>query len=246
LNFILFKHIFFSRVILIVGYLASLFLIILFRFSLRELLNILWNYGLAQENVVIAGDSGDYVRWLMNHLHIQRYGGFNILGYMAQKTSEDFHYGLKYLGNFQRLAAITKKQRVDKVFFAFQGYSDQRHKTLMARLEECSALEIPVMIISHVFNDFFFSLTMDGYSSIFVLDRKEPAYARPLYCLLKRSIDICGSLLMLVVTLPLCLLVAICIKLQDGGPILFMHSLLGKGGETFPVAQIPDNGDRSP
>jgi exopolysaccharide biosynthesis polyprenyl glycosylphosphotransferase len=238
LNFILFKHVFFSRVILIVGYFASLFLVTSFRFLLRHLLNILWNYGLAQENVIIAGDSADYVRWLMNHLHIQRYRGFNILGYIAQKPSEDFRYGLKYLGNFQELAPITQKQRVDKVFFAFQGYSDQRHETFMSRLEECSALEIPVMIISHVFNEFFFSLTMDGYSSIFVLDRKEPAYARPLFCLLKRAIDIGGSLLMLVVSLPLWLLVAACIKLQDGGPILFKHSLVGKGGELFQLLKF--------
>lgn len=235
LNFILFKHIFYSRYILIVGYLASLFLVTLFRFSLRELLNILWNYGLAQENVIIAGDSANYVRWLTSHLHIQRYRGFNILGYMAQKPSEEFHDGLQYLGNFNQLAALAQQQRVDKVFFAFQGYSDQRHKTLMSRLEECSALGIPVMIISHVFNEFFFSLTMDGYSSVFVLDRKEPAYARPLYCLLKRSIDIVGSLLMLVVSLPLWLVAAVCIKLQDGGPVLFKHSLVGKGGKIFQV-----------
>jgi exopolysaccharide biosynthesis polyprenyl glycosylphosphotransferase len=233
LNFILFKDISFSRYILIVGYLASLFLVILFRFSLRQLLNILWSYGLAQENVIIAGDSANNVRWLTSHLHIQRYRGFNILGYMAQKPSEDFHYGFKYLGGFNKLAATAQQQRVDKVFFAFQGYSDQRHKTLMSRLEECSALGIPVMIISHVFNDFFFSLTMDGYSSVFVLDCKEPAYARPLYCLLKRSIDISGSLLMLFVCLPLWLLAALCIKLQDGGPILFKHNLVGKDGKIF-------------
>jgi exopolysaccharide biosynthesis polyprenyl glycosylphosphotransferase len=238
LNFIVFKHIYYSRYILMVGYLASLFLVTLFRFSLRELLNNLWNYGLAQENVIIAGDSANYVRWLTSHLHIQRYRGFNILGYMAQKPSKEFHNGLKYLGNFHELAALAQQQRVDKVFFAFQGYSDQRHKTLLSRLEECSALGIPVMIISHVFNDFFFSLTMDGYSSVFVLDRKEPAYARPLYCLLKRSIDIFGSLLMLAVSLPLWLLAAACIKLQDGGPILFKHSLMGKDGKIFRVLKF--------
>jgi len=238
LNFILFKHIYYSRYILIVGYLGSMFLVILFRFSLRELLNILWKYGLAQENVIIAGDSANYVRWLSSHLHIQRYRGFNILGYMAQKLCEDFHHGLKYLGNFQKLATLAEQQRVDKVFFAFQGYSDQRHKTLISRLEECSALGIPVMIISHVFNDFFFSLAMDGYSSVFVLDRKEPVYVRPLYCMLKRSIDIFGSLLLTAFSLPLWLLAAVCIKLQDGGPILFKHRLLGKDGKIFWVLKF--------
>ena len=228
LNFIFFNKFDYYRYIFIVGYLASLILVILFRFSLRELLNCLWNYGLAQENVIIAGDSATYVRWLMSHLHIQRYRGFNILGYMARKPSEDFRYGLKYLGNFRELAALAQQQRVDKVFFALQGYSDQRHKTLMSRLEECSALGIPTMIISHVFNDFFFSLTMDGYSSIFVLERKKPAYARPFYCFLKRSIDISGSLLILAVSLPFWLLAVVCIKAQDGGPILFNHSLVGK------------------
>ena len=233
LNFILFKHVYYSRYILIIGYLASLVFVISFRFLLRELLHILWKYGLAQENIIIAGDSADYVKWLMSHLHIQRYRGFNILGYLAQNPAEDYRSRLKYLGNLQELAAITQQHRVDRVFLALQGYSDQHHKTLISLLEACLALGIPAMIISHVFNEFFFSLTMDGYSSIFVLDRKKPAYARPLYCLLKRSMDIIGSLLMLSVSLPIWLLAALCIKLEDGGPVFYHHCLVGKDGKMF-------------
>ncbi len=233
INFFFLKHVFYSRYILIVGYFASLALLIFFRFALREVLNILWSYGFAQENVIIAGDAASNITWLTRHLHIQRYQGFNILGYLAQKPCENLNNGIKYLGNFQKLADISQKERVDKVFFAMQGYSNQRHNTLLSRLEECSALGIPAMIISSVFNDFWFSLILDGYSSIFVIDSKKPAYARPLYCLVKRFLDIIGSLFILVSSLPIWLLVAMCIKMQDGGPIFFKHSLVGKDGKIF-------------
>jgi lipopolysaccharide/colanic/teichoic acid biosynthesis glycosyltransferase len=43
---------------------------------------------------------------------------------------------------------------------------------------------------------------------------------------------------MLFVSLPLWLLVAVCIKLQDGGPILFKHRLVGKDGKIFWVLKF--------
>ena len=233
LNFILFKNIVFSRYIIILGFLFSLSMIIFFRFGLRELLKHLWSFGLVQENVVIVGDAAKDIRWLLEHLHIQNHCGFNILGYFSQKPSRDLYNGLKYLGKYETLAEISRKQRIDKVFFAMLGYSDHRHTTLLSRLEECAGLKISAMVISHIFNDFNFSLTLDGYSNIFILDRKKPAYCRPFYSFVKRSMDIIGSLLILLCSLPIWLIAIICIKIQDGGPIFFKHELVGKDGKFF-------------
>lgn len=223
----------FSRLIIILSYIFSLLLIIIFRFSLRELIKKIWDYGLARENVIVIGDSSRDIKWLLEHLHIQKYRGFNILGYLAQNPSSKTNNGLPYLGNFQKLTEINQKTRINKVLLAMRGYSDHRNDELLQRLEECAKLNIPAMIISRIFNDFYFSLILDNYSGIFVVDRLKPAYTRPIYRLIKRTLDIVGSLFMLILSMPIWLVIMICIKFHDGGPIFFMHRLVGKGGRIF-------------
>jgi exopolysaccharide biosynthesis polyprenyl glycosylphosphotransferase len=231
-NFIIAHGIIFSRIIFLSSYFFTLFLLIIFRFGVRELIKKFWNYNLCRENVIVIGDSTKHMKWILDHLHIQRYKGFNILGYLAQQPSSTVT-GLKYLGNYEKLSEISQKIRVNKVFFAMRGYSDHRHNELLERLEQCAKLKIPAMVISRIFNTFYFSLILDNFSGIFVVDRRQPAYNRPIYRLLKRSLDILGSLFILSISLPIWLLAILCIKFHDGGPILFRHKLLGKDGKIY-------------
>jgi exopolysaccharide biosynthesis polyprenyl glycosylphosphotransferase len=229
----IFAHkIIFSRIIFISSYFFTLFLVILFRFSARELIKSFWNYGLCRESVIVIGDSCKAMNWLLGHLHIQRYKGFNVLGYLAQRPSSTIN-GLRYLGSFEELAEISQKLRVNKVFFAMRGYSDQRHNELMERLEECAKLKITAMIISRIFNTFYFSLMLDNFSGIFLVDRRQPAYSRLAYRMIKRALDILGSLFIIIFSLPLWLVAITCIKFHDGGPIFFRHRLVGQDGKIF-------------
>lgn len=48
-----------------------------------------------------------------------------------------------------------------------------------------------------------------------------------------RSLDICLAAAILLFILPLLLIVALLVKCQDGGPVLFAHKRIGRGGRTF-------------
>ena len=114
-----------------------------------------------------------------------------------------------------------------------RSYSDHGNDELVHRLEECARLNIPAMIISRIFNNFYFSLMLDNFSGIFVVDRIRPAYTRVTYCLIKRTLDILGSLFILIVSMPIWLMIMVCIKMHDAGPIFFLHRLVGKNGRIF-------------
>lgn len=58
-------------------------------------------------------------------------------------------------------------------------------------------------------------------------------FYRSLYLVLKRSIDITVSVITLAVLSPLLGLVALIIKLTDGGPVFYFSKRVGKHGETF-------------
>lgn len=61
---------------------------------------------------------------------------------------------------------------------------------------------------------------------------------------LKRPLDLLLSTLMLMASAPLTILIALAIKLEDGGPIFFRQERWGLGGKTFTVfkfrTMIPD------
>jgi exopolysaccharide biosynthesis polyprenyl glycosylphosphotransferase len=231
-NFLIIKEMVFSRYIFLLGFILSLCFILILRFVLREMLRSLWKYGLARENVLIVGNSVKNIKWLLEHLRIQQYNGFNVIGYLSRK-GVGFQNKLNYMGGLEKLSEVIVNNKVDKVFLALEKYSDENHQILINKLEECGKHKIPVMIISHIFNEFNFSLSMDGYAGIFAIDRRVPVYSNLIFRLLKRFIDIIGSLIFLVITLPIWLGIIVVIKIGDRGPIFFKARRVGKNEKLF-------------
>jgi exopolysaccharide production protein ExoY len=65
-----------------------------------------------------------------------------------------------------------------------------------------------------------------------------------LYCRLKRLIDVALAILGIVALMPIFLAVAICIKLEDGGSIIFFREMIGLNGRAYKIfkfrTMIPD------
>ena len=53
--------------------------------------------------------------------------------------------------------------------------------------------------------------------------------------IVKRTIDIVGSLIGIIITIPIFLIVGICIKMTDGGPIIYQQTRLTKNGKEFQI-----------
>jgi lipopolysaccharide/colanic/teichoic acid biosynthesis glycosyltransferase len=66
-----------------------------------------------------------------------------------------------------------------------------------------------------------------------ILERYAPSRDSLVCISLKRIMDITVSILVLVAFLPLAALIALAIKLEDGGPVLYRSSRIGKNGRTI-------------
>jgi len=60
--------------------------------------------------------------------------------------------------------------------------------------------------------------------------KRQPGWA---YARVKRLLDIAAVLVAAPVALPVGLVIALLVKLQDGGPVLFVQARVGRGGRTF-------------
>jgi exopolysaccharide production protein ExoY len=70
---------------------------------------------------------------------------------------------------------------------------------------------------------------------LIVDDTSPPIVRQPslLYYASKRAVDVVLSLIGILVLLPVFLIIAICIKLDDGGPILHFREIIGQRGKRF-------------
>lgn len=68
--------------------------------------------------------------------------------------------------------------------------------------------------------------------------RKPVRRRRPVALAVKRGIDVVGSLVGLLLSLPLVILVAAAIKIEDRGPILFVQERLGQDGRAFRMFKL--------
>ena len=101
-------------------------------------------------------------------------------------------------------------------------------------LKYCIAKDIQVFVIPRIGD-----MLMSGAKAIHMfhlpmlqVERNNVSFE---YLFAKRVVDILVSLVGIVVTSPIMLIVAIAIKLYDGGPVIYSHIRLTKDGKEFPI-----------
>ena len=66
----------------------------------------------------------------------------------------------------------------------------------------------------------------------------EPLTVTPWQQAVKRTVDLVGSVVGLVASLPVLVVAAVAIKLEDRGPVLFRHRRVGQDGEEFTIYKL--------
>jgi lipopolysaccharide/colanic/teichoic acid biosynthesis glycosyltransferase len=78
---------------------------------------------------------------------------------------------------------------------------------------------------------------VDDIEGVTVFGLYPPVLCRSSRCV-KRTVDVLGALALLVLTAPLMLLIAVVVKLDSRGPLLFRHERIGRGGRRFTIAKF--------
>lgn len=139
--------------------------------------------------------------------------------------------GLPKLGSLNQLDTVLKSFAVDRVIIAFSRAS---HQQLLACIRACRDQGVAVDIVPRLFEliDSGPSLTqVGGLPLISIRAPRLTATSRAA----KRIVDLLVSFTMLVLLSPLLLVVAIAIKLDSRGPVMFKQVRAGRGGTEFEV-----------
>jgi exopolysaccharide biosynthesis polyprenyl glycosylphosphotransferase len=182
------------------------------------------------QNTVIVG-AGEIGQLIARKLLQHREYGINLIGFVDADPI-DRVAGLDHLaviGPPEWLPDIVRTLDVERVIVAF---SKDSHRELLRMIRPLSELGVQIDIVPRLFEVVGPRVAIHTIEGV-PLVGLPPVRLNPSSRLTKRAIDLVGAATLLILAAPLFLLIALRIKLDSPGPVLFKQTRLGIGMRQF-------------
>lgn len=196
------------------------------RALLRKFLKRVRRRGMNQKHVLLIGCgrlAKDYVATVARN----RIFGYVLDGYLADRT--ELH-SIPKLGTIADLDAILQKRNPDEIVAALE-LEDYPHMGAIIQASEKNGTKLSVVP--------FYSKYMparpyiDDLDGLPLINIRRIPLDNILNALIKRSMDIVGSLALIILTSPIMLFAAIGTRLSSPGPVIFRQERVGKDKKAF-------------
>ena len=187
-------------------------------------------------NVLIVGGNGVAHR-LAESLQQNPHLGYVVAGFVSVNGHGDngngnngngMSSGAPALGNLDDLSRIARAHFVDEILIAPPFQEDLVRRVLVLARHN----RLDVKMVPELYQEIAKPSLMDYMGEIPVMSlHREPIPANTL--IIKRTIDVVLSSIALMLALPMCLLIALAIKLESRGPVLYCAPRVGKKGRKF-------------
>ncbi len=198
------------------------------RVLLRYLFKLLRRRRVSLRRILILGTSGVAQR-VAAALEEYRWAGLEIVGFLDDQLPSGSMRGYPILGTIENASAIIEETNADEVVIALPLDAYRAVPEIVGRLQ---ALPVNVKIVPDFLPLAFFRTSMENLGEVPLLGLKEPmiqGFPRRV----KRATDIVLSSTLLLLAAPWCLLIALLIRLDSPGPVIFKQERVGENGRRF-------------
>jgi exopolysaccharide biosynthesis polyprenyl glycosylphosphotransferase len=222
----------YSRLLLFEGALLMLLLLMLDRGLVLMVQAQLRKKGVGVKRIVIVG-AGEVGRRVMRTVVARPDLGYRIVGYVDDNPDK----GEGKIGRFQgygsidNLSHIIDDEEVDEVIITLPW---NYHRRILSVLRACARREVRARLVPDLFQMSLSRVEVGDLGGLPLIEIQEIAFSRS-ELLVKRILDLLISALLLFFGWPIVLLIAIAIKLDSKGPVLFAQQRVGQHGEHFTI-----------
>lgn len=215
-----------SRLAVLLTVFLTMPMLMLRRALWRKLRERRYLLGLEVRNVLIVGD-GRVGHALRNHLEALPHMGFRFKGFISLDSGRD-RDSPHVVGDIRNCVAVARSLFVDEIYFS----TPAEKRTVISVVEEARALGIEVRVVPDLYDGLAWNAPVEyvGQFPTIPLHRRE--FPRGAF-VLKRGIDIILATLALLIAAPFMLAVAIMIRVDSPGPVLYMAERIGRKGRMF-------------
>ncbi len=199
---------------------------LVFRFVARRISSRLYGH----ERVLFVG-SGPMTPILVRQISSQQRHGLTAIAALARDENERWPLALPMAGALCEVdpAAVIKEHAIDRVIVSAEGIEDE---ALLEMVSVCRQLGVKISALPSLAAMMGPAATVDHLEGITLIGINTPSLARS-NRLFKRAMDIVGASVLLVLTAPIWLVVALAIRLDSSGPVIFRQNRIGRRGKPF-------------
>jgi exopolysaccharide biosynthesis polyprenyl glycosylphosphotransferase len=184
--------------------------------------------GVVRTLIVGAGEVG---RTIMRNIVAQPGLGYQVVGFVddnPEKGHKDIGR-FKGLGSIDNLPRIVQEESIDEVIITLPW---MYHRKIISIMTQCEREGVRAFLVPDLFQMSLSRMDVDDLGGVPMIGVKEISITG-WKSVTKRAIDFTIALVGLIVLSPLMLLIALAIKLDSPGPVLFRQIRVGKGGRQF-------------
>lgn len=188
---------------------------------------------LGVESALVVG-GGEIASVLIRKLEAHPEYGVRVVGVVGDAREVASAHSLPLVGFVDELEELALRLGVRRVITSPVGIEDHDVKEVVDR---CRALGLKVSLLPQLSDVLGASIEIDDVEGLTVLNVNPPWLNRSARAL-KRTLDLVLATLLLVILAPLMVVVAIAVKLDSAGPVLFTQERVGKGGRRFRLVKF--------
>ena len=226
----LYRPAFYSRIIFIYAGLLAVLIVGVSRLIKVWLQRRMRRQGIGTRQVLIVG-AGEVGRTVMRAMVANPESGFQIFGFLDDNPNKgETDIGrFKGLGSTENLAAILEDEAIDEVIITLPW---QYHRKIVSLMAQCERKDVRARVVPDLFQMTLNRMQIEDVAGVPMIGIRETGISG-LNQLIKRSIDVTFSAAALIIGAPLMGLIALMIKLESPGPVLFRQERVGKNGRRF-------------
>ena len=225
-----FKITHFSRALILIFYIINILITLLFRVILRTTLRYFRKKGYNLKHILLVGYSRAAEEYI-NRIQANPQWGYVVRGILDNHVPAGTGYrGVKVLGTIENLEIVLPLSQLDEIAVTL-ALSDYENLEQIVSLCEKSGVHTKFI------PDYNSLIPSEAYTEdlngLPVINIRYVPLTNILNRMLKRSVDIVGAFLGLVLLSPLLLLLAVLVKTGSKGPIIFKQERVGLHNKKF-------------
>ncbi len=225
-----FRPLVYSRAVYVFSAILIVVLLSILRGSERFIRARLRQRGIGMDRVLIVG-AGEVGRALMRNIVAQPDLAYQVVGFVDD-DSERGHTDIgrfRALGGTENLSNLLSTLAVDEVILTLPWTAREK---IIAIMELCQRARVNAKIVPDLFQLSLSRVAIDDVGGVPLIGVREVKIGT-LNSVAKRLLDLAGGALLIVLLLPVFALIALVIRLDSPGPIIFAQKRIGRGGRPF-------------
>ncbi len=215
----------YSRVAILIWSTTTPFLIFIVHIVVRKTLRTIRRNGKNVRRAVIVG-AGDLGLTLLKQVETMPWAGIEVIGFFDDKSDTESVFEVKGKPILGNTAAITHYLELHDIDYVYIALPMRAEKKIFRILRECRSLGARIYLVPDLYVYGLHHAEIQSLGDLLILNFNPNTEW-------KRSFDVVFSLAVLLCTLPLTLVIALMVKLSDGGPVFYRHQRITSAGKTF-------------